>query len=438
MSEELRTQAASIEVDLAGIKSSLPKHVKLLDSDLKMVHNQWVIKNSCTFQNIIVGHYIIRVSLTTGQDISAVVNVTGDDMHVMMHDDSTLDQQSPTDKNTKRSEFRIRKDKEFIKPIKGVAYQTLLAKILHGSVYPLSSDKNSRKMYIKELKVKKSFLHKRQGQSCILKVFGNESGEFKVTSRRKVFVQQLDDSTSAIKVDTPSGKCLLTLEFADSESRTIICPPNTRLKVTVKKGFDDAAGVSQIDASISSDNIAAEGLLELLNRGSMLEAKSYVNAEIAQQLLRGKLMDPVGATVGGYYLLKIKDFNYMHDWFHNLAVWFPWIPDGGIIQAWKLMSEPDVFNKRETVKKLVLESCASGIPLFTEGVRLQFEALIQLGAISRGKDHEVNAALESLQTWIGSVDWTKKNTTIVNMNFDRNGFPVSSSKYISNLSKSTT
>src|SRR5205823_5460912 len=66
-------------------------------------------------------------------------------------------------------------------------------------------------------------------------------------------------------------------------------------------------------------------------------AADQVRGAQAEQMLRDKLMDPLGAAVGGYYLLRSESLTLMHDWPNNFANWIEWLPDGAIIHAWQLL-----------------------------------------------------------------------------------------------------
>ena len=57
------------------------------------------------------------------------------------------------------------------------------------------------------------------------------------------------------------------------------------------------------------------------------------SAPSAEQMLMSKMQDPIGATIGGYALLKLNELERIHDWADNLCRWFEWLPDGAVIAA---------------------------------------------------------------------------------------------------------
>ena len=89
-------------------------------------------------------------------------------------------------------------------------------------------------------------------------------------------------------------------------------------------------------------------------------------APSAEQLLMGKMQNPIGATIGGYALLKLNELDRIHDWADNLCRWFDWLPDGAVIAA-------ETAGRRDEddhAYELALTAVGRGIPLFSEGLSL--------------------------------------------------------------------
>lgn len=424
MPKELVIKTADIKVNLAGIKGNLPMQVQLLDSNLKLQESQWAVKKDFTFENVTAGQYMIRVSLTSGKDLSQLVKVSGRSKSIKFTDNPEANLAS----------VGVAAVKEVSK-LKGggkIGYTgkniTLKSQRFHGKGLDKASKFSQEDLF---------YFQKNADTGPVLKSTQVIESKYKIVSTvyeygpagfrklRRNAINWLAPSGAKrkTKIQTSSHKCLLILEFATAGSRAILCPPNATIGVEIKASGANSGEKLKFDVLIYTDNSQAEGLMGLINSGSMLEAKSFVNANLAERLLYEKVNDPVGAAVGGYFLLKIKDLDRMHHWAANLANWFSWMPDGQIIYAWQMMSQPNANTNFETIRDYVLSSYNSGIPLYTEGLRLQFEALIQLSAITKGKDAEVEVALNSLQNWIGQVDWSKKNTTIEDIAFDEHGLP---------------
>jgi hypothetical protein len=132
----------------------------------------------------------------------------------------------------------------------------------------------------------------------------------------------------------------------------------------------------------------------------------------AKQLLFDKLGNPYAAAAGGYVLLS----TYRHvdppnpsvrkepEWFRwtkNLMDWFPWLPDGAIINGWlHLQRGRDVDTK--TARGCFLTAAQRGVPIFTAGLKLLVQGLTILDYSS--KDAEVVAALSKVRPFAAAVD----------------------------------
>ena len=89
-------------------------------------------------------------------------------------------------------------------------------------------------------------------------------------------------------------------------------------------------GHAGVSASAQPGNPEASAVAGYLNSGRADRALMTMTAT-AEQLLQGKMADPIGAIIGGYALLKLHELDRMHDWPDNLANWFETLPDGAVI-----------------------------------------------------------------------------------------------------------
>jgi hypothetical protein len=89
-------------------------------------------------------------------------------------------------------------------------------------------------------------------------------------------------------------------------------------------------------------------------------------AESAEDMLMGKVSNPIGAALGGYALLRLNDLERLHDWPDNLAQWFDWLPDGAVIAAETAARRGD----DDRAQGLFSTALGRGVPLFTEGLSL--------------------------------------------------------------------
>lgn len=88
--------------------------------------------------------------------------------------------------------------------------------------------------------------------------------------------------------------------------------------------------------------------------------------EHLEELLRGKMMSPLAATVAGLILLRAGALERMHDWPRNLAEWFPDRPDGAVIRA-----EQALRTGRGTpgeAREYARKAAERGLPVTSEAV----------------------------------------------------------------------
>jgi hypothetical protein len=131
-------------------------------------------------------------------------------------------------------------------------------------------------------------------------------------------------------------------------------------------------------------------------------------AEVGEDLLYGKLQNPMAAAVGGYFLLQAGELERLHEWTANLANWFEWLPDGPIIRACHLMTKPE--TNAVAVRRLLLESIKRGLPYYTIGLRLLQNGLKLL--LQRSKRHFViAAALKTINSHFEAADASSTVTT---------------------------
>lgn len=61
--------------------------------------------------------------------------------------------------------------------------------------------------------------------------------------------------------------------------------------------------------------------------------------------MKGKFSSPAKAAAGGLFLLRFGQIERLGDWPRNLADYFPWLPEGPVIEGWRrLMLPPEESN----------------------------------------------------------------------------------------------
>jgi hypothetical protein len=196
--------------------------------------------------------------------------------------------------------------------------------------------------------------------------------------------------------------------------KCVAIPPTINTNVLVQPS--PAPGAHPLDVVVSSDDIALDGLLALLQRGAIQEAIELERQpKLAERYLFEKYSNPTGAAIGGYYLLRINDLPRLHGWPNNLARDFQWMADGAIIHAWQIIAEYRKGNRDsnalDRARVRLLEAMARGFPIYTEGLRLLRDGLFLFDNLAKGRDKEVQTALQWVGNYIASVDWTAPTLT---------------------------
>jgi hypothetical protein len=135
----------------------------------------------------------------------------------------------------------------------------------------------------------------------------------------------------------------------------------------------------------------------------------------ARDMLFGKVQNPLAAAAGAHILVGewIRDSARnagQAEWFHwvrNLRQWFPWLPDGALLDGWLALRRRDKEPQVEEARTALLEAERRGIPLYSIGVRRLVDGLLLVAGERRqqGKqDPEVEAALGRARQLAWQVD----------------------------------
>jgi hypothetical protein len=201
----------------------------------------------------------------------------------------------------------------------------------------------------------------------------------------------------------------------------------------------DGSGEAQVEASIAIDveglesNLIENGLTEepgwsvrpgvrdrqlgsvlsYLSSGEAASARELIQP--ARELLFEKTMNPMAAAGGGYVLVDewVRDSSQAgsdsrwHSWIDNLANWFPWLPDGAILQGWLALRRRDQPPDLAKARSALLQAERHGIPLYTAGVRRLSDGLMLLANEARGSgspDAEIDGAMARVRRLAWQVD----------------------------------
>ncbi len=170
--------------------------------------------------------------------------------------------------------------------------------------------------------------------------------------------------------------------------------------------------------TISHYEQTVESLLGYMDRGAMDKAER-VSQVLAEDLLRGKYFEPIKATLGDYYLLRTNQLARRANWAENLARDITWLPDGAVIYAWHLLKQknPDLAE----VRRWLLAAVKRGMPIYTEGLRLLYDALVMFSQADEINQPEIEAALARVKPYAAAADWHAPTVTFPGSDPDRPG-----------------
>jgi hypothetical protein len=209
------------------------------------------------------------------------------------------------------------------------------------------------------------------------------------------------------------GPYLMAVEVggADAAWRQTMLPPTKRIELVIRPSGGEQIFERGIQLAVESSDRSSEAVLRYMHVGSLQAARVVGDQLISQaeSMLRGKLDNPFGAAVGGYYLLRARAFDQLHDWPNNFANWFAWLPDSAVIHAWQLLERGD-GDSLTLARKRLLQAVGAGLPVVTEGLRLLAEGLRRVTHLA-GDDGEMRDAAARITRYTDATDWTQPFTT---------------------------
>ncbi len=202
-----------------------------------------------------------------------------------------------------------------------------------------------------------------------------------------------------------AGGCVLQVGGDAIVRRCVVLPPAADITVTLTRTIDDA---QDFDAGYAvrahTDDEHAEALLAYSTAGELTAAQIIAQhyQDLAEGMLYSKVSNPLGAIVGGYYLLRSRALERMHDWPRNLADLYPRLPDAAIIRIGQLLQSqtPDQSELRSRIHQAV----HAGLPSYTDGLRWLYRATDLLLPLERN-DEELQAIHRWLRPYADAADW---------------------------------
>lgn len=130
------------------------------------------------------------------------------------------------------------------------------------------------------------------------------------------------------------------------------------------------------------DNIMAS-VFGYLSSGDLPAARRVTDTAV--NYLFEKVKNPIAAAGGAYILVRLPgaergETPVWVPWLENLRNWFPWLPDGAILDGWAHLQgigrTPDVAKATAAF----IEAVFRGLPFYSSGVKLLYEGLTRINA----------------------------------------------------------
>jgi hypothetical protein len=208
----------------------------------------------------------------------------------------------------------------------------------------------------------------------------------RVSSSTALRVQRLDDAATLrlLPIHAEAGACLHLSLRTPGYIWWLVLPPYWMNEAGSSQGatvvLRVAPGAGDTGISLSAlvgDEV--EAWLRFLQLGDIRGARA-LEPELgarAESALSGKVSNPYRAAAGACALLRLREYKRLHDWTRNLMNWFPSLPDGAVLEAWRLLAASDK-NEQQAAQALAA-ALERGVPLLNESLRLLLDGLSLLG-----------------------------------------------------------
>ncbi|WP_247036020.1 hypothetical protein [Neorhizobium sp. SHOUNA12A] len=184
-----------------------------------------------------------------------------------------------------------------------------------------------------------------------------------------------------VTIDVPNNPHLLQVGGDEVGWRLVTLPPDQTVRVALTRS--PRRGGDSIDITIARKQADNEIILSYLREGAISEANTLAETlDIANQLLKDKIEDPISAAAAGYVLLRNNKLTERQAWVRNLMDWFPALADGAIIAA-ALTARLD-GTAEKTIRDYIKTALDRGLPIFSIGA----DMLLQTMAAVHGGDDE--------------------------------------------------
>lgn len=176
----------------------------------------------------------------------------------------------------------------------------------------------------------------------------------------------------------------------------------------------DAKAQGRAMTSIGVRDPFLQGLLAYLDRGQLASARTIVEAldasGVITQVILEKGNNPIAACTAAYVGLAIFDPGEQErwdGWLPNIMNRFPWLPDGGIVHARRIMLRPSHAKENKEALAALKAAYRAGIPYYGVGLQLMREMLSLFP-----DDAEARTMLENVSRVASRVDLAQAFTVL--------------------------
>ena len=187
---------------------------------------------------------------------------------------------------------------------------------------------------------------------------------------------------------------------------TVSTPVTVGPSTTTLKWVRHPAGNWSLDVHLG--NAVANLLVHYRAQGFARQAAETLESPNldAEELLKGKMADPIGAAVGAYALLKFADLDRLHDWTANLHERFPDFADAAAIRGEHLARR----GEHEQALEIFLTLANRGLPAFLDGFSYTLDRLrlyLESGEFVGAAKQRCDDVLDLLKRLAPIVDFGK-------------------------------
>ncbi|MBE8989069.1 pentapeptide repeat-containing protein, partial [Nostoc sp. LEGE 12450] len=359
---------SNLRLKLLGKESitNAPVHIEVINSEMESVAELSILVNRNQDIQLQAGKYLIKANLPSGKIIKT------------------------------KTYIEENQHKEVVLPLMSSTNQQLEWHEFLGNTYTSNTEQKISQI-----------------PSIWQRLWSHEQKTWKVERWTTKWKLPQNEITVKFPLELPQNKLwLLQIGGSQTPWHFIALPPESHLNVVVTLSDNDP-NFGDIGIIVSShNNQEAETLLSYLISGNIISAK-VVGVKFIERLLSEESFETLGATIGGYYLLKVGDDERLTQWVNKFVKLIPWLPDTAVIHSWFLLRSNDL-PRVKLARSCLLQAVKQGIPVYTEGMRLLFDGLLLFNqdALARHKqDVEIEQALKLIRGYATFADWSKPLTT---------------------------